>query len=81
MAQSHRDLLPHRNDVTRCRAGGFEHAQVFAALAHRAFKLVGNVEMFDDGGLSAPGNKDHLFDPCLPRLIDCILDQRTINDR
>ena len=37
--------------------------------------------MLDDRSLAAPGDENHLLDPRLARLVDRILDQRSIDDR
>ena len=81
MAQPNRFLLPDINDLARRKAGGLDGVQRFAALGHRRFELVRNIEMVFDGGLAAPGDKDHLLDSGLARLIDRVLDQRLVDDR
>ena len=81
MAQAQRLLLAHIGAVAGAKPRGFQHRERLAALGHRLFQLERDVEMVLDRALAAPGDEDHLLDPRLARLIDRILDQRTIDDR
>jgi hypothetical protein len=79
VAKAERHLLAHRDHIAGHGAGAFEHGQVLAAFSHRLFEFEGDVEMFDNPGLAAPGNEDHLFDPRLARFVHRILDQRAVD--
>ena len=47
----------------------------------RRLELVGDVEMVRDDALVAAGDEDEMLDPRLARLVDHILQRRTVDDR
>ena len=81
VAEAHRDLLAHGDDLARGEAAGGERRHVLAARGHGRLELISHVEMLDDRGFAAAGDEDHLLDPRLARLVHRILDQRAIDHR
>ncbi len=81
MAQAKRHLLAHRDDIAGRGAGAIKHRQVLAPLRHGLFEFKGDVEVFDDPGLPATGDEDHLLDPRLARFVHRVLDQWAVYDR
>ena len=81
VAQPQRHLLAHRDHRARLDLRGAQHGQriVLAALAQRRFQLVGDVEMFHQRGLAAPGDHAELLDAGRARLLDRVLDQRLVD--
>ena len=54
---------------------------VLPALRQRVVELELDVEMILDDGLVAAGDEDEMLDPCLPRLVDHVLDDRPVDHR
>lgn len=52
-----------------------------AALAKGFFEFAGDIAMAFDRAFAAAGDEVHLLDPCLARLVDCIVDQQAARHR
>ncbi len=83
VAQPQRFLLADGHHGAGHDAGRFQRLERGCLVAglQRVFKFVADIEIIDQGVLAPAGNKAEFLDPRLARLIDCILDQRAINDR
>ncbi len=81
VSQTQRLLLAQEHRIARQQPRPVKRRQILAALALGRLRLIGDVEIILDRALAAPGDEDHLLDPCLQRFVHCVLDQRTVDDR
>ena len=83
MAEAQRLLLPGKAGLTGQRLQALQLRQlvVFAALRQRVVQFELNVEMVFDDRLVAAGHEDEMLYAGFPRLVDDVLDDRSVDDR
>ena len=81
VTKAERLLLPNADHLAKIGIGGSEHVEALAFVVQRGLEFERLVEIVDQRRLAAAGDEDQLLDARLARLVDRILDQRTIDDR